>query len=60
MTSHASTIGGGRKKNGPGDDDDKKKPEDQVEIGETGNYNMGDDIGERIGEGHDPIEDEIK
>ncbi|MEK7218201.1 MAG: hypothetical protein AAB728_01915 [Patescibacteria group bacterium] len=58
-----ATIGGGKKK-GPGgdDDDDKKKPQqdEETETGDTGQYNMGDDIGERIGEGHDPVEDEVK
>jgi len=39
-----------------GDDDDNKTPEPNREAGD---YNMGDDIGERIGEGHDPIEDEV-
>ncbi len=34
------------------DDNDTIKPEE-------GDYNLGDEIGERIGEGHDPIEDEI-
>jgi len=26
---------------------------------ETGDYNIGDDIGERVGEGNDPLADEI-
>ncbi len=25
----------------------------------TGDYDLGDDIGERVGEGHDPIEDTV-
>jgi len=39
-----------------GDDDDGDCGTDKPE---EGGYNMGDEIGERIGEGHDPIEDEI-
>ena len=36
-----------------GDDDETtSKPEE-------GDYNLGDDIGEMIGEGHDPIEDDV-
>jgi len=45
-----------------GDDDQpsKKTPPPEEPIPETGDYNMGEEIGTRIGEGHDPIEDEVK
>jgi len=39
-----------------GDDDEKK--EEQTKKGE-GDYNLPDDIGERVGEGHDPVEDTV-
>jgi len=35
------------------DDDDEKTEEVPESCGETGDYNLGDDIGTRIGEGHD-------
>ena len=38
-----------------GDDDDNT----EISIPETGDYSLDDDIGERIGEGGDSIEDEI-
>ena len=38
-----------------GDDDDKDQQSPQGE--KTGDYNLGPDIGAKIGEGHDPIED---
>ena len=41
-----------------GDDDDQKNGQQQGDE-KTGDYNLGDDIGERIGEGHDQVEDNI-
>jgi hypothetical protein len=43
-----------------GDDDDEKKntPPPQEPIPEREDNNLGDDIGTRVGEGHDPVEDE--
>ncbi|MDD5751673.1 MAG: hypothetical protein PHS73_04105 [Candidatus Peribacteraceae bacterium] len=44
-----------------GDDDDSKKTTPDAEpIPEDDVSNLGDEIGTRIGEGHDPVEDEIK
>lgn len=40
--------------NGSSKNNDKKPPTQ-----EPGDYNLGDDIGTKIGEGHDPIEDPI-
>jgi hypothetical protein len=37
---------------GDDDDDTTDKPKEE-------DYNVGDDIGERIGEGHDPVEDSV-
>ncbi|HVW66887.1 MAG TPA: hypothetical protein VHA78_04125 [Candidatus Peribacteraceae bacterium] len=46
-----------------GDDDDQKKKQqgnNQNHPGpEAGDYNLGDDIGTKIGEGHDPVEDPL-
>lgn len=46
----------------PGDDDngknEKKTPPPQEPIPERDDNNLGDDIGTRVGEGHDPVEDE--
>ncbi len=49
------------RKNG-GDDDTpkKKKGPDSEPIPEKDDSDMGDEIGTRIGEGHDPVEDEMK
>ncbi len=48
-----------------GDDDDDNKgkqpdddKEDEPEI-EAGDYNLGGDIGTKIGEGHDTVEDAV-
>ncbi|MFH0769944.1 MAG: hypothetical protein V1926_01050 [Candidatus Peregrinibacteria bacterium] len=40
-----------------GDDDKNPNGNDDQQTGETGAFNAGDDIGEMVGEGHDPIED---
>ncbi|MDD5026524.1 MAG: hypothetical protein PHH13_04090 [Candidatus Peribacteraceae bacterium] len=40
-----------------GDDNDEPTPIKPDPTGVTGSYNAGDDIGEAVGEGHDPIED---
>lgn len=41
------------------DDDDKKKKDTPETNVEAGDYNYGDDIGQKIGEGHDRVEDEV-
>lgn len=40
-----------------GDDDDNNK-EEKTKKGD-GDYSLPDDIGERVGEGHDPVEDSV-
>jgi len=42
-----------------GDDDDDDKSTDQQPNVEAGDYNLGDDAGERIGEGNDSVEKNI-
>ncbi|MEK7590927.1 MAG: hypothetical protein AAB489_01835 [Patescibacteria group bacterium] len=43
---------------GGDDDDDVKQPQEDGKGGPAaGDYNLGEEIGERIGEGHDPVED---
>ncbi|MFA6038810.1 MAG: hypothetical protein WCV62_03895 [Candidatus Peribacteraceae bacterium] len=61
MTNQAH-IGGGKKKGSGGDDDDTKKKKEEEEQSDKAIYgdgNLGDDL-TRAGEGHDPIEDEVK
>ncbi|HLD33003.1 MAG TPA: hypothetical protein VJB10_05450 [Candidatus Peribacteraceae bacterium] len=41
------------------DDDDDDDDDKNTCQPEEGTYNMGDEIGEMIGEGHDPVEDEV-
>jgi len=43
------------------DDDDDNNGDERVPepCGETGDYNLGDDIGTRVGEGHDPQGDPV-
>lgn len=41
-----------------GDGDDAAKNKKNGAKPSQGDYNLSDDIGERIGEGHDPVEDE--
>ncbi len=44
-----------------GDDDDNGGSNgDQPVTGETGKDNLGDDIGERVGAGHDPVEEDVQ
>lgn len=45
-----------------GDDDNGQKKEDQKEQepdAVPGEFNPGDDVGTRVGEGHDPVEDDV-
>ena len=55
------TFSGNGKSGGKGGgDDDKSGQQDEGAGGPTaGNYNLGDEIGTHIGEGHDVIEDPI-
>lgn len=48
------------RRNGDEDDNKKKQTSDTEPIPEVDVSNMGDEIGTRIGEGHDPVEDEVK
>lgn len=60
MTFIFSGGGKGGGKGGSGGDDDKAGQQDEAAGGPTaGNYNLGDEIGTHIGEGHDVIEDPI-
>ncbi|MDD5074383.1 MAG: hypothetical protein PHO54_00750 [Candidatus Peribacteraceae bacterium] len=43
-----------------GDDDKKSSPPSQEPIPERDVSDLGDDIGTRVGEGHDPVEDEAQ
>jgi hypothetical protein len=45
------------KKQDGGDDENENANQQGEEM--VGDYNMGDDIGERIGEGHDTVEDKM-
>jgi len=40
------------------DEEDTEEEGTESEV-ETGEYNLGDDTGTRVGEGHDPIEDSV-
>jgi hypothetical protein len=46
------------------DEEDTKTPPPPVpeepDMEKTGDYNLGADIGTKIGEGHDQVEDEVK
>lgn len=55
-----TTIFDQQHRRGGGDDEEeatKKGAQPQTPGVEAGDYNLGDDMGTRIGEGHDPIED---
>jgi len=49
-------MGTRNNKNGKKQKNDDKK-EDAMKVGD---YNLGEDIGTKIGEGHDPVEDELR
>lgn len=46
-----------------GDNDGPKKEDEKSPMEEPdaipGKFNTGDDVGTRVGEGHDPVEDEV-
>ena len=46
-----------KKKKKAGGDDDKK--DDTTPLPTAGDYNLGDELGERAGKGHDAVEDAV-
>ena len=53
------TYSGGKGGGGKGDDDKTGQQDNAAGGPAAGDYNLGDEIGTHIGEGHDVIEDPI-